>query len=48
VDGRTVRAWIADSTRIPGAVAIVIRLALSGKVTLADIEAAADKPKRKS
>jgi DNA-binding transcriptional regulator YdaS (Cro superfamily) len=47
VDGRTVRAWISESTRIPGSVAIVVRLALSGKVSLADIEAAADKPKRR-
>ena len=47
VDGRTVRAWIADSTRIPGSVAIVVRLALRGKVSLADIEAAADRPKRR-
>jgi DNA-binding transcriptional regulator YiaG len=45
VDGRTIRAWIADDSRIPNAVAILIRLAIAGKITLQDIEAVADRPK---
>jgi hypothetical protein len=47
VDGRTVRAWVSESTRIPGSVAIVVRLALAGKITLQDIEAVADKPTKR-
>jgi hypothetical protein len=36
--GRTVRHWIAGETRIPRAAEIIIRLLLSGKITLEDIE----------
>jgi hypothetical protein len=47
VDGWAVRAWIAGGTRIPDSVAIVVRLALAGKITLQDIEAVADKPTKR-
>ena len=43
VDGRTIRTWIADDSRILNAVAILIRLAIAGQITLQDIEAVADR-----
>ena len=48
VDGRTVRAWIADAARIPEAVAILVRLLVASKITVEDIAAAKGTyPKRK-
>lgn len=48
VDGRTIRAWVADASRIPEAVAILVRLLVAGKITVEDIAAAKGTyPKRK-
>jgi len=47
VDGRTVRAWIADAARIPESVAILVRLLAAGKIAIADIEAAKTPSKRR-
>ena len=48
VDGRTIRAWVADAARIPEAVAILVRLLVAGKITVEDIAAAKGTyPKRK-
>ena len=47
VDGRTVRAWVADAARIPESVAILVRLIVAGKITVADIEAAKTPSKRR-
>ena len=47
VDGRTVRAWIADAARIPESVAILVQLLAAGKIAIADIEAAKTPPKRR-
>jgi hypothetical protein len=47
VDGRTVRAWVADAARIPEGVAILIRLLVAGKITIEDIEAAKTPAKRR-
>ena len=47
VDGRTVRAWIADAARIPESVAILVRLLAAGKIAIADIEAAMTPSKRR-
>ena len=47
VDGRTVRAWIADAARIPESVAILVRLLAARKIAIADIEAAKTPSKRR-
>ena len=47
VDGRTVRAWIADAARIPESVAILVQLLAAGKIAIADIEAAKTPSKRR-
>jgi DNA-binding transcriptional regulator YiaG len=36
-DERTVRKWVAGKSAIPPAVAIVLRLLASGKITLDDV-----------
>ena len=41
---RTVEHWVAGSRGIPPEAAILIRLLASGKLTIADIEAARGKP----
>lgn len=39
-DPRTARKWVAGENRIPECVAILLRLMLAGKITVADVEAA--------
>lgn len=39
-DPRTGRRWALGEVRVPGCVAILLRLLLSGAITVADIEAA--------
>lgn len=40
VEIRTVRRWVSGDSPVPDAVAIVLRLVVAGKVTLADVEGA--------
>ena len=41
-DERTARRWALGERSIPVAVAVLLRLLISGKITVADVEAAHD------
>lgn len=42
-DGRTARRWALGERAIPATVAILLRLLMAGKITIADVEAAHDR-----
>jgi DNA-binding transcriptional regulator YiaG len=40
VDGRTVRKWVSGDRSAPASAAILLKLIVAGKITIADVEAA--------
>lgn len=40
VEARSVRRWVSGDSPVPDAVAVVLRLLIAEKITLADVEAA--------